>query len=85
MWPVFPRYVDPLRHWRALSPERVALVDRGRGTRQTYAEMDASADAWAAVLGRCGAGKGDRDNFRSQNGHKTEEAGQLTYLKFFIL
>ena len=27
----------------------------------------------------------DRDNFRSQIGHKTEKAGQLTYLKFFVL
>lgn len=60
MWPVFPRYIDPLRHWRSLAPDRIALVDRGRGTRQTYAEMDASADVWAAVLGRCDVRKGDR-------------------------
>ncbi|MEO8578350.1 MAG: AMP-binding protein, partial [Gemmatimonadales bacterium] len=43
-----------------MSPHKVALVDRGRGTRQTYAEMDASADAWASLLRNSGVGKGDR-------------------------
>src|SRR5687768_10928664 len=60
MWPVFPRYIDPLRQWRGLGPDRIAIVDRGRGTRQTYREMDASSDAWALVLRASGVERGDR-------------------------
>ncbi|MEO5579083.1 MAG: AMP-binding protein [Gemmatimonadaceae bacterium] len=59
-WPQFPRYTDPLRHWSRLAPGRLALVVRGRGSRQTYAELDASADMWADELRRRGIGKGDR-------------------------
>ena len=57
--PVFPAYPDPLRFWRGQAPERVALVDRSRGQRLTYAELDAGAARWAAVLHRLGVARGD--------------------------
>lgn len=60
MWPVFPRYIDPLRQWRSLAPGRIALVDRARGTRESYAEMDLRADRWAGVLREAFIGRGDR-------------------------
>ncbi len=54
----FPRHPDPLRFWRRAAPDRVALVDRARGGRQTYAELDAAADRWAGVLRARGIGRG---------------------------
>jgi fatty-acyl-CoA synthase len=48
--PSFPARPDPLRFWRSRASGRVALVDRARGTRRTYAELNAAADRWAAVL-----------------------------------
>jgi fatty-acyl-CoA synthase len=57
--PVFPRRPDPLRFWRRVAPDRCALVDRSRGGRLTYAELDAGADRWAAVLRALGIGRGD--------------------------
>ncbi|HYR06553.1 MAG TPA: AMP-binding protein [Longimicrobium sp.] len=54
----FPRRPDPLRYWRRVVPDRVALVDRARGGRQTYAELDAAADRWAGVLRSRGIGRG---------------------------
>ena len=42
----FPRRPDPLRFWRRAAPDRVALVDRARGGRWTYADLDAAADRW---------------------------------------
>ncbi|HEX2076832.1 MAG TPA: AMP-binding protein [Longimicrobium sp.] len=54
----FPRRPDPLRFWRRAAPERVALVDRARGGRWTYAELDAAADRWAGVLRARGIGRG---------------------------
>src|SRR5829696_843990 len=59
-FPLFPSDPDPLRVWRRLASERVALVDRVRGGRLTYAELDAAADRWAALLRRMGVGRGDR-------------------------
>ncbi len=59
-WPVFPRFTDPLRHWSKLSPDRVALVDRRRKSRQTYAELDTAADVWAGNLRERGVERGDR-------------------------
>jgi fatty-acyl-CoA synthase len=59
-WPVFPRYNDPLRHWRALAASRTALVDRARGTRLNYREMDASCDRWGSLLRGQGIARGDR-------------------------
>lgn len=41
--PRFPRQPGPLRFWRRISPNRVALVDRPRGERLTYAELDTDA------------------------------------------
>ena len=54
----FPRRPDPLRYWRRAAPDRVALVDRARGGRQTYAQLDAAADRWAGVLRARGIGRG---------------------------
>jgi fatty-acyl-CoA synthase len=54
----FPRAPDPLRYWRRIAPNRIALVDRARGGRQTYAELDAAADRWAGVLRGRGIGRG---------------------------
>jgi fatty-acyl-CoA synthase len=56
--PRFPRQPDPLRFWRRISPDRVALVDRPRGERLTYAELDAAADRWAGLLRARGIGRG---------------------------
>lgn len=59
-WPVFPAYIDPLRHWRHLACDRLALVDRARDQRLTYAEFDREADGWAALLESQGIGRNDR-------------------------
>lgn len=56
--PHFPPRPDPLRFWSGMAPERVALVDRARGTRWTYAELDARAGRWAALLRGMGMGRG---------------------------
>lgn len=56
---LFPTHPDPIRHWRRLTPDRIALVDRVRGDRLTYAELDAGADRWAAALASLGVGAGD--------------------------
>ena len=55
-----PARFDPIRWWGAVTPRRVALVDRGSGQRFTYAELDKLADAWRDVLVRAGIGRGDR-------------------------
>ncbi|HYH79165.1 MAG TPA: AMP-binding protein [Longimicrobium sp.] len=57
--PVFPRHPDPLRFFRKLAGARHALVDRARGERLTYPELDAAADRWAALLRAQGVGRGD--------------------------
>jgi fatty-acyl-CoA synthase len=56
--PHFPNHPDPLRFWRRQAPDRLALVDRSRGHRLTYAELDAGADRWAALLRVHGIGRG---------------------------
>ena len=58
--PVFPLAPDPLGFWRRVAPARVALVDRARDQRLSYADLDAGADRWAAVLGAAGVRGGDR-------------------------
>jgi fatty-acyl-CoA synthase len=58
--PPFPRRPDPLRFWRRQAGTRAALVDRARGERLTYPELDAAADRWAALLRAQGVGRGDR-------------------------
>jgi fatty-acyl-CoA synthase len=55
----FPKHPDPLRFWRHLAGTRAALVDRARGERLTYPELDAAADRWAALLRAQGVGRGD--------------------------
>jgi fatty-acyl-CoA synthase len=57
--PHFPRRPDPFRFWRRLAGSRAALVDRARGERLTYPELDAMADRWAALLRAQGIGRGD--------------------------
>lgn len=59
-WPVFPKCNDPLRHWRNLAGDRIALVERAKNRRLTYAEFDAASDKWAAFLEENGVGRGDR-------------------------
>ena len=51
---------DPIRWWGRVAPARVALVDRVRDDRHTYAELDALADAWHLRLASLGVGRGDR-------------------------
>lgn len=47
---VFPRSPDSLRFWSNIAPLRLALVDRTRDSRQTYADLNAASDRWASVL-----------------------------------
>lgn len=58
--PAFPAYPDPIRWWGRVTPGRLALVERGRDQRLTYAELDALADAWGEALAMHGVGRGDR-------------------------
>ena len=53
-------YGDPIRWWSRHSPDRVALVDRKTGERESYAQLDARADAWLDYLSRLGVRRGDR-------------------------
>lgn len=59
-WPVFPQYTDPIRHWSKLAPNRVALIDRSRGSRQTYLDLDSAIDTWTSGLLARGVACGDR-------------------------
>jgi len=59
-WPVFPKFVDPLRQWRKIAGDRIALVERARNLRLTYAELDEACDKWAAFLRDNGVERGDR-------------------------
>ena len=58
--PHFPAAPDALGFWRRLAPTRVALVDRARGARVTYAELDAAAARAAGTLAALGIGPGAR-------------------------
>ena len=58
--PSFPASSDLIAWWAQVTPRRVAIVDRTRGGRHTYAELDASADQWARVLLTLGVRVGDR-------------------------
>lgn len=73
VWPQFPRHADPLRQWSALAPERIALVDRARGVRRTYAEFDDACDKWASVLRRRGILPGQRVGVIAGNRHEVVE------------
>ncbi|MBV9774039.1 MAG: AMP-binding protein, partial [Gemmatimonadetes bacterium] len=57
--PLFPARPDPIRLWSRTYPERTALVDRARGVRLGYAELDRAIDRWAAVLRDLGVVRGD--------------------------
>jgi fatty-acyl-CoA synthase len=59
-WPHCPPRFDPLPLWRRLAPERVAIVDRVRDLRLTYAELDELANAWTGGLRGMGVKRGDR-------------------------
>jgi fatty-acyl-CoA synthase len=72
-WPQFPRPADPLRFWSKLAPKRTALVERARDSRQSYAELNASADRWASVLVANHIGKGDRVAVISGNRREVAE------------
>jgi len=72
-WPAFPRAPDSLRFWSKLSPGRIALVDRARDTRQSYAELSAAADQWAGLLRAKGVKRGDRIAVVAGNRHEVAE------------
>ncbi len=71
--PQFPSHTDPLRHWRDVAPDRIALIDRRRNTRQTYRELDAACDQWAALLRERNVGRGDRVAIVAGNRHEVAE------------
>ena len=56
----FPARWDSVRWWARLDPQRIALVDRARDARISYAALDQAADRWAALLAEQGVGAGDR-------------------------
>lgn len=58
--PVFPSTSDLIAWWGRVTPNRVAIVDRTRGGRHTYAALDASAERWARALSSLGVARGDR-------------------------
>lgn len=58
---------DPIRWWGRVAPERIALVDRHRALRVSYAELDLLADRWAALLDAEGVAAGARVAVLSAN------------------
>ncbi|HEX9754443.1 MAG TPA: class I adenylate-forming enzyme family protein [Gemmatimonadales bacterium] len=56
----FPSFPDPIRSWAAWAPDRVAVVDRGRDTRLSYAELDRVIARWTGAPARAGVRRGDR-------------------------
>lgn len=58
--PAFPTRPDVVSWWAAIAPERIALVDRTRDRRLTYAELDAASERWARALRKLGTQPGDR-------------------------
>lgn len=58
--PAFPTRPDVVSWWARLAPGRVALVDRTRDRRLTYAEVDAASESWARALRSLGVQPGDR-------------------------
>ena len=59
-FPRFPAESDLIGWWGRLTPDRVAIVDRARDARHTYAALDERADRWARALGELGVRRGDR-------------------------
>ena len=52
--PAFPSTSDLIAWWARLAPARVAIVDRTRGGRHTYADVNASAERWVRALASLG-------------------------------
>lgn len=65
--------VDPFRAWARLTPDKVAIIDRVRGTRATYRDVDEAAQRWMTVLAEHGVRRGDRVALLSMN--RTEVIG----------
>ncbi len=59
-FPAFPSAPDVVRWWARLHPGRTAVVDRGRGHRITYAELDRASERWARALVSLGVTRGER-------------------------
>lgn len=59
-YPDFPTRPDVVSWWGRVHPSRTALVDRARGQRLTYSELDAASERLAHVLAGLGVGRGDR-------------------------
>jgi fatty-acyl-CoA synthase len=57
---VFPSTSDLIAWWARLAPARVAIVDRTRGGRHTYADVNSSAERWARALASLGVKRGER-------------------------
>ena len=51
---------EPVARWARRTPDRLALADRARGVRLTYAALDDLAARWAALLLSRGIVAGDR-------------------------
>ncbi len=68
---MFPLRYDPIAWWSRTAPDRVALVDRARGGRLTYRELDMAADRWAGLLAGVGVHGGDRVAALTGNRHET--------------
>lgn len=60
MTPPLGALVDPFRWWARLTPEKVAMVDRARGVRASYRDIDEAAARWATLLTARGIRRGDR-------------------------
>ena len=73
IWPGFPRSADLLRFWSKLTPQRTALVERTRDSRQSYSELDVAADRWASVLRAKRVKHGDRVAVISGNRREVAE------------
>ena len=56
----FTEYVDPIRWWARLTPEKTAIVDRANGMRTSYAALDHAASHWAALFASRGIRPLDR-------------------------
>lgn len=52
--------VDPFRWWSRLTPDHPAVIDRVRGSRATYRELDDAAQRWMTLLAERGVRRGDR-------------------------
>jgi fatty-acyl-CoA synthase len=58
--PGFPVSSDLIAWWARVTPGKLAIIDRTRDARHTYAELDAGADRWARTLTALGVQPGDR-------------------------